>query len=86
MAAFFSELWFLYNGYVFPLSKTPLAHTVTVHYYLVMTHNETVQYRMALEFKDPWLELFYEEDKRHRLIPSKIENSLFRKLEILDAA
>lgn len=51
-----------------------------------MVHNKTVQYRMALKFKDPWLELFYEEDKRHRLIPNSIENALFRKLEILDAA
>ncbi|EHD2261703.1 toxin, partial [Vibrio cholerae] len=24
---------------------------------------------MALEFKDKWLEQFYEDDKRHRLIP-----------------
>ncbi|HDZ9496886.1 TPA: type II toxin-antitoxin system RelE/ParE family toxin, partial [Vibrio cholerae] len=28
---------------------------------------------MALEFKDKWLEQFYEDDKRHRLIPSSIE-------------
>ncbi|HFG1552681.1 TPA: type II toxin-antitoxin system RelE/ParE family toxin, partial [Vibrio cholerae] len=49
-------------------------------------HNETVQVVMALEFKDKWLEQFYEDDKRHRLIPSSIENALFRKLEILDAA
>lgn len=41
---------------------------------------------MALEFRESWLELFYEEDKRHRLIPNSIENALFRKLEILDAA
>lgn len=41
---------------------------------------------MALNFKDDWLEEFYEEDKRHRLIPTTIENALFRKLEILDAA
>ncbi|WP_411861646.1 type II toxin-antitoxin system RelE/ParE family toxin, partial [Vibrio cholerae] len=32
-------------------------------------HNETVQVVMALEFKDKWLEQFYEDDKRHRLIP-----------------
>lgn len=41
---------------------------------------------MALTFKDKWLEAFYEENKQHRLIPSSIENVLFRKLEILDAA
>jgi proteic killer suppression protein len=41
---------------------------------------------MALNFKDEWLEAFYEEDKRHRLIPKVIENALYRKLEILDAA
>ncbi|EPE0640818.1 type II toxin-antitoxin system RelE/ParE family toxin, partial [Vibrio cholerae] len=41
---------------------------------------------MTLEFKDKWLEQFYEDDKRHRLIPGSIENALFRKLEILDAA
>ncbi|MGL5758834.1 type II toxin-antitoxin system RelE/ParE family toxin [Plesiomonas sp.] len=41
---------------------------------------------MALEFKEQWLELFYEEDQWHRLIPSSIESALYRKLEILDAA
>ena len=41
---------------------------------------------MAVNFKDEWLEAFYEEDKRHRLIPKVIENALYRKLEILDAA
>ena len=41
---------------------------------------------MALEFKDKWLEAFYELDKRHRSIPRQIEGELFRKLEILDAA
>ncbi|MFY8282675.1 type II toxin-antitoxin system RelE/ParE family toxin [Pseudoalteromonas sp. SSMSWG5] len=41
---------------------------------------------MAVDFKDEWLEAFYEEDKRHRLIPKVIENALYRKLEILDAA
>ncbi len=41
---------------------------------------------MSLEFKVKWLEEFYEEDKRHRLIPNNIENALYRKLEILDAA
>ena len=41
---------------------------------------------MAVNFKDEWLEAFYEEDKWHRLIPKVIENALYRKLEILDAA
>lgn len=41
---------------------------------------------MAVNFKAEWLEAFYEEDKCHRLIPKTIENALFRKLEILDAA
>lgn len=41
---------------------------------------------MAVNFKDDRLEAFYEEDKPHRLIPKIIENALFRKLEILDAA
>ncbi|MCF2899068.1 type II toxin-antitoxin system RelE/ParE family toxin [Pseudoalteromonas sp. OFAV1] len=41
---------------------------------------------MAVNFKDEWLEAFYEEDERHRLIPKVIENALYRKLEILDAA
>ncbi|MEJ6495475.1 type II toxin-antitoxin system RelE/ParE family toxin [Pseudoalteromonas lipolytica] len=41
---------------------------------------------MAVNFKDEWLEAFYEEEKRHRLIPKVIENALYRKLEILDAA
>ncbi len=41
---------------------------------------------MAVNFKAEWLEAFYEEDKHHRLIPKTIEDALFRKLEILDAA
>ena len=41
---------------------------------------------MAIEFKDKWLEDFYENDIGHKKIPSDIEGALFRKLEILDAA
>ncbi|MCH1921643.1 type II toxin-antitoxin system RelE/ParE family toxin [Shewanella sp. A3A] len=41
---------------------------------------------MAVEFKDKWLEAFYEDDQRHRSIPASIEGALFRKLQILDAA
>lgn len=41
---------------------------------------------MAVEFRDSWLEAFYEDDQNHRKIPSTIESALFRKLEILDAA
>ncbi|NCC02203.1 MAG: type II toxin-antitoxin system RelE/ParE family toxin [Clostridia bacterium] len=41
---------------------------------------------MAVEFRDKWLEDFYENDIGHRKIPNDIENALFRKLEILDAA
>lgn len=41
---------------------------------------------MAVEFRERWLEMFYEDDKRHRKIPSNIVNTLYRKLEILDAA
>lgn len=41
---------------------------------------------MAIEFKETWLEQFYEKDKSHRKIPRKIEDTLFRKLQLLDAA
>lgn len=41
---------------------------------------------MAIEFKDTWLEAFYENDQSHKKIPRTLENALFRKLEILDAA
>jgi len=41
---------------------------------------------MSLEFRDKWLERFYEDDKQHRLIPNGISSALYRKLEILDAA
>ena len=41
---------------------------------------------MAIEFKDEWLEVFYEKDIRQRKIPKSIESALFRKLQILDAA
>ena len=41
---------------------------------------------MALSFKHKWLESFYEDDQRHRKIPNAIEDALFRKLQIIDAA
>jgi proteic killer suppression protein len=41
---------------------------------------------MAVEFKDKWLEAFYEEEQSHKRIPNTIENALYRKLQILDAA
>tara|TARA_Y100000588_G_scaffold312779_1_gene339588 strand:- start:230 stop:523 length:294 start_codon:yes stop_codon:yes gene_type:complete len=41
---------------------------------------------MAIEFRDEWLETFYEEDSGHRKIPATIESALYRKLQILDAA
>ena len=41
---------------------------------------------MAVKFRDKWLEAFYEEDIRHKKIPNSIENALYRKLQILDAA
>lgn len=41
---------------------------------------------MAIEFKDTWLEAFYEEDRGHKKIPKTIESALYRKLQILDAA
>jgi proteic killer suppression protein len=41
---------------------------------------------VAVEFRDKWLEAYYEEDKAHKKIPTTIEASLYRKLQILDAA
>lgn len=41
---------------------------------------------MAIEFRDSWLEAFYEEDLCHKKIPGTIEGALYRKLQILDAA
>ncbi|MFA5632694.1 MAG: type II toxin-antitoxin system RelE/ParE family toxin [Porticoccaceae bacterium] len=41
---------------------------------------------MAVEFRDMWLEAFYENDQSHRKIPNTLEGALFRKLQILDAA
>lgn len=41
---------------------------------------------MAIEFRDLWLEAFYEEDEATRRIPASIVGALFRKLQILDAA
>lgn len=41
---------------------------------------------MAVEFRDLWLENFYLEDQGHKKIPRAIENALFRKIQILDAA
>lgn len=41
---------------------------------------------MAIEFRDEWLEAFYEHSLRHPKIPTSIQNALYRKLQILDAA
>ncbi len=41
---------------------------------------------MSVVFKDDWLEDFYENSIGHRLIARNIENALFRKIQILDAA
>lgn len=41
---------------------------------------------MAIEFRDGWLEAFYEKDQSHRKIPGTITSALFRKIQILDAA
>ena len=41
---------------------------------------------MAVEFRDHWLEAFYENDTGHRKIPASLKEALFRKLQILDAA
>lgn len=41
---------------------------------------------MAVQFRDKWLEAFYEENQWHRKIPRAIEPALFRKLQMLDAA
>lgn len=41
---------------------------------------------MVIEFRDKWLEDFYENDRHHPKIPNNIESVLFRKLQILDAA
>jgi proteic killer suppression protein len=41
---------------------------------------------MAVEFRDLWLEAFYEQDRPHRKVPAALQNALFRKLVILDAA
>ncbi|HKM26024.1 MAG TPA: type II toxin-antitoxin system RelE/ParE family toxin [Thiopseudomonas sp.] len=45
-----------------------------------------MQVAMAIEFRDVWLEGFYEEDQSHKKIPSTIATVLYRKLQILDAA
>lgn len=41
---------------------------------------------MSVEFKEKWLEGFYERNENHRLISQSITNALFRKIMILDAA
>ena len=41
---------------------------------------------MSVKFKDDWLGAFYENSVCHRLIPRTIENALYRKIQILDAA
>lgn len=41
---------------------------------------------MAINFRDDWLESFYEDDISHKKIPKNIESALHRKLLILDAA
>lgn len=39
---------------------------------------------MAIEFRDAWLEGFYEDDLSHERIPNAIEVALFRKPRMSD--
>ena len=39
---------------------------------------------MILDFRDPWLEAFYIEDKHDRRIPADLARRLFRKLQMID--
>lgn len=58
-----------------------LTHNIVVHsMYKKRSGN------IAVEFRDSWLEAFYENDQHHRKIPRTIRAALFRKLQILDAA
>lgn len=41
---------------------------------------------MAVQFRDPWLEAFYLLDQSHSKIPGSLHSTLYRKLQILDAA
>ncbi|WP_448218123.1 type II toxin-antitoxin system RelE/ParE family toxin [Endozoicomonas sp. 2B-B] len=41
---------------------------------------------MSVEFRDKWLESFYEDDRQDKRIPKKLESALFRKIQILDGA
>ncbi|MCA6219899.1 type II toxin-antitoxin system RelE/ParE family toxin [Photorhabdus antumapuensis] len=41
---------------------------------------------MAVEFRDRWLERFYEQDLPHKCIPASLQRALYRKLQILDAS
>jgi proteic killer suppression protein len=41
---------------------------------------------LILSFRDTWLQRFFTNDERSRKIPPDIENSLFRRLQMLDDA
>ncbi|MDH2299785.1 type II toxin-antitoxin system RelE/ParE family toxin [Cobetia sp. 29-18-1] len=41
---------------------------------------------MAVKFRGVWLESFYEQGVGHRKIPAVLSSSLYRKVQILDAA
>ena len=41
---------------------------------------------MIGRFRDKWLRDFFTDDRHHKKIPANIENSLFRKLQLVDDA
>jgi proteic killer suppression protein len=41
---------------------------------------------MIETFREEWLEAFFEDNVRHRVIPADIETRLFRKLQLIDDA
>ena len=41
---------------------------------------------MIRSFRDKWLSDFFLEDRRHKKIPSSIDERLFRKLQLIDDA
>jgi len=51
----------------------------------VVVHNMDAL-QMAITFKEGWPEAFYERNTHHRQIPPDLRSTLFRKLQLLDAA
>ena len=67
-------------------SGKPLVCSNTVKSIIDVCNNERYNVTMIKSFRDTWLKKFFVDDIHHKKIPASIQDSLFRKLQLVDDA